>query len=107
MLEGNRTRCTACARMWNRITSLVAIVAPPVRLWSGARWCLLHRRVPLPYPCLACGLFLFCLALPLPQNRAALYCLSLAMPFSVQNLIRVPATTRVDGAGTCFSRIHL
>jgi hypothetical protein len=66
-----------------------------------------HPRVPLPYACFALEFCLFLLLLPLPQNRVALYCLILAMPFSVQNLIRVPATTRVDGAGTCFSRIHL
>jgi hypothetical protein len=66
-----------------------------------------HLRVPLSYPCCDLELCLFFLLLPLPQKRAALYCLSLAMPVSVQNLIRVPATTRVDGAGTCFSRIHL
>jgi hypothetical protein len=56
---------------------------------------------------LCLGILFVFLLLPLPQNRSALYCLSLAMPFSVQNLILVPATTRVDGAGTRFSRIHL
>src|SRR5262245_9886421 len=66
---------------------------------------LLHLRVPKFYFC--SDAFLRCLLLPFPQKRVALYCRSLAIFASVQNLIRVPARTRTYGAGTCFSRIHL
>ena len=36
---GNCGRVKSCAPNGKWITSLPAIVAPPVRLWSGARWC--------------------------------------------------------------------
>jgi hypothetical protein len=39
MRAGNRGGVESCARNGKWITSFAAIVAPPVRLWLGARWC--------------------------------------------------------------------
>jgi len=97
----------SCERNGKWITSFAAMVAPHTcDLVRGAP-VFKHPRVPLHQFFPSVELFLFFLLLPLPQNRVALYCLSLIMSFSVQNLSRVPAITRAVGLGICFSRIHL
>jgi hypothetical protein len=100
-------RRPTCSHNWKWLLSLAAIVAPPVRLWSGARSVLAHQRVPFSY------FFFFPLAflpvlrsMPLPQYPESTCSRILTISLSVQTFESRPSTIPGVGAGICFFRIQ-
>jgi len=104
---GNNGREVSCAGNGKWITSLAAIVAPPVRLWLGARSVLITPARPASYE-FCCLVFLpFLFFFPCPQYVTCLYSSTLAKSVSVQYRSRAPATSSAIGFGTTLSSIHL